>query len=158
MYELAALTSYQALSTTNGNNPTDNVLVNSTPATPIASDTINALLVIGDGVNVTGASGATLSVLSGQVASNDTVASNPAGNAVSVPSLAFGTTEGLVFGNAASFTINSTITGMAGLTLGGAAISLLPTPNSYTGGLSNSQTITLTIASQYGHGNFPIDL
>ena len=53
--QLVALTNYQALSTTGGNSSTDNVLVNATPSTPIATDTVNALLVIGDGINVTGA-------------------------------------------------------------------------------------------------------
>ncbi len=140
--ELVALTSYQALSTTGANSSTDNVLVTSTPAA-ILTDTVNAVLVIGDGVNVKGATGATLNVVSGLVASNDTVTSNPAGNAISVPTLAFGSAEGIILANADTVTINSTITGIGGLTLGGAGNVVLATANSYTGGVSNQQTITL---------------
>ncbi len=148
--QLVALTSYQALSTTGGNSSTDNVLVLSTPAA-IATDTVNALLVVGDGVNVKGAAGAILNVVSGQVASNDTVTSNPVGNTISVPTLAFGTAEGLIFGNAASTTISSSITGSGGLTLGGAGNVILPTPNSYTGGASNQQVITLNNSPTTGN-------
>ena len=54
---VVALTTYQPLSATSGNSPTDNVLVSATTPTPIASDVINSLFIVGSGINVKGVAG-----------------------------------------------------------------------------------------------------
>src|SRR5205823_4829711 len=52
---VVALTAYQALSTTGANTAADNVLVTASTAMTAVSDTVNSMLIVGNGINVSGA-------------------------------------------------------------------------------------------------------
>src|SRR5207248_860617 len=80
---IAAFNSY--VTTLGGNLATDNVLLTSSPASlPAGTDPINSLLLRGDGINVSGAVGAILSVASGTVASSG---GTTTGNSITLPTL-----------------------------------------------------------------------
>ena len=87
---------------------TANVLVTSSLALT-TSDTVNAMLLVGDGITVSGAAGFTLGVGSGEIVSTGGTST---GNAVSVPNLAFGPAEGILYINAGKETVSSNITGV----------------------------------------------
>src|SRR5205823_1901874 len=107
---VVALTSYQALSTTATlNNATDNVLVTGNASIAV-SQSVNAVLIVGDGVTVGGAAGTTLTVARGVASTGGT----GTGDTVSVPTLAFGTNEGLALTSSGTTTLSSAITGTAG--------------------------------------------
>ena len=116
---------------------TANLLLNSSLALA-ASDTVNAMLLVGNGINVSGAAGFTLGVGSGQIVSTGGT------NTVSVPNLAFGSAEGILYTNTGSNTVSSNITGTGGLTISGPGNLVLPTPNlNY-----NNSNLLLTGAAQ----------
>ena len=145
---MAALTAYQALSTTGGNAITDNVLV--TANTPLTvSDTVNAVLIVGDGVTISGSAGTALTLNGGALASTGGTSS---GDTVSVPTLALGASEGLFTLNNGTTTISSNITGINGLTNGGSGTLVLPNANnSYTGATNlNSGTVSVGNATALG--------
>ena len=75
--------------------PSDNVLVTATPTGAIATDTVNAVLIRGDGITISGAAGATLTVGTGMVASSG---GTTTGDTISVPTLALGS-EGVFITN-----------------------------------------------------------
>ena len=77
------------------------------------------------------------------------------GNTISVPTLAMGATEGLVFTNTGKDTISSDITGSGGLTIGGPGNLVLPQANSYNdnNALLETQTVTLLPSGvNFSHG------
>ena len=79
---------------------------------------------------------------SGVVASTSSSSSGTT-NTVSVPTLAFGTAEGLIYTNTGTDTISSVITGSGGLTIGGTGNVILPTANNYTGGQDSVDSLQI---------------
>ena len=157
---IAALpkTSYtpQAALTFTGSDSTANVLVTSNLTLPVGGDTVNAILVFGDGITVTGPAGTTLGVGSGQVAVSGATS---LGDTISAPLvLAFGTAEGLVFTNSGQDTISSTITGTDGLTVSGPGNLVLPNPSSYNNSSNpNSQDVqVVNIGTTATGGSFTL--
>ena len=145
----------QAALSFSGSDSTANVLVTSNLTLPAAGDTVNAILVFGDGITVTGPAGSTLGVGSGQVVANGGTST---GNTFSVPVLAFGAAEGLVFTNNGQDTFASTITGTNGLTFTGPGNSILPTPDNYNNSSNpNSQDIqVINIGTTATGGSFTL--
>ena len=92
------LASYTALSATGGNTVTQNILIDPTqtgfgaPTGAITSDTVNAILIRGDGITVSGAAGAVLTVggTSGTAGMVVTSGGTTTGDTISVPTLAAG--------------------------------------------------------------------
>ena len=132
---LGGVGSYTAL-TTAATTATGNYLA--TASTVLAAgDSVNALLVVGNNVTLSGASGNTLTLGSGTLAVART------GDIVSVPTLALGSTEGVFLtANSATATIASAITGTAGMTVGGLGSLSLTGLNSGLSGANAVQTIT----------------
>ena len=151
---IAALTTYKTLSTSaNGNNPNDNVLV-TTSTTVAVSDTVNSVLLIGNGITVGGtAAGAVLTVGSGAVGSSGGLVT---GNTLSVSQLAFATAEGILFTNSGTDTVFSQITGQGGLTISGAGNTSLQSPNLYTGPAGADQTETVITSGSPLAGSFTL--
>src|SRR5262245_13511447 len=146
---IAALTSYQTLSTsTNGNAASDNVLVTSNTTIGV-TDTVNAVLVRGANVAI---SGGVLTVGTGMVATSR------AGNTISTTGLVFGS-EGVLISDTDSSTtqtISGTITGTGGLTFSGLGSQTLSGTNSVTGTRTlNSGTLTFA-ANNAGTGAFTL--
>ena len=150
------LAGYTALSATGGNTATQNVLVDASqtgfgaPTGAIASDSVNALLIRGDGVNISGAPGAVLTVggASGTAGMLVTSGGTSIGNTISIPTLALGTQEGVFIANNGTTTVNSTVTGTGGLTLSGSGNLNLANANNLTGTETlNSGTLTLANSS-----------
>ncbi len=158
---ITALTTYQTLSTTGGNSSTDNVLVTATPATGVAAEAINSLFMLGDGINISGATPTTaLTLVGGTVASTDPVTNTPVGNTLTVSTLTMGTTaapaEGIIFTNAGSDTIASRITGSQGLTMSGPGSLTLPSANAYTSPTSYDEEQELTLPTTATAGTFQV--
>ena len=126
---VAALTTYQTLSTTGGNTASDNVLVTSSTALT-SSDTVNAVLFVGDGINISGGSGISLTVGSGMVASTGGTST---GDIISVPSLVMSVEGVVVTNNGSPPPSSSSITGSNGLTVAGGGTTALSGTNAYTG-------------------------
>ncbi len=144
---VAALTTYATLSTSGGNTSADNVLVTASTALT-ASDTVNAILIRGDGINISGAAGTTLTV-GGTSGSGTMIVSSggtTTGDTISVPTLALGNQEGVFITNSGSTTVTGTITGSGGLTASGAGSLTLASPDTYTG-TTTLNGGTLTVAS-----------
>src|SRR5262249_46387830 len=115
--------SYQSLSATGGNATSDNVLVTSS-VNLTSSGSVNAVLIRGNNITVSGAAGTTLTV--GSATQSGTVAGSGTGNTISVPTVALGTAEGVFLADVgATLTTSGTITGTAGLTVGGAGTTAL---------------------------------
>ena len=125
---VAALTSYTTLPPS-GSSATTNYLVTSSTALT-ASESVNALLIVGDGITISGATGTTLTLSSGMLAGTGGTST---GNTVSVPTLALSSQEGVFITNNGAQTISSTLTGTAGVTFAGGGTSIVLGTNTYTG-------------------------
>ena len=131
---IQALPSGSYATSLTGNPATDstaNLLV-TTATSPIslaASDTINSMLLVGNGITVTGITGTSLTVGSGMVASTGSTGST---DTISVPGLAFGAIEGVVYTNTGLDSIKSKITGTGGVTFSGNGNLTLATANSFS--------------------------
>ena len=148
---IGALTTYQTLSTTGGNAATDNVLVTASTALT-ANDTVNAALLVGDAINISGA--VTLNLGSGTLASTGGTSK---GNTVSVATLALGSQEGILNANSGATTINSAITGTGGLTFAGTGSLALPTANSITGAIAlDGASLSIGSATTIGTGTLSL--
>ena len=124
-----------------GSSATANYLVTSSTALT-ASESVNALLLVGDGININapaiaGIGGITLTNTTGTIA---TTGMGPNGDAISVPALALGAVDGIFLTNgltgSATNTISSSITGTGGLTIGGAGTLALPSANGVSGAVN----------------------
>lgn len=125
---VAAQTSLTALPTSGGSATTNYIATASTALT--GNVAANAVLIVGDGVALSGAAGTTLTLTTGTLASTGGTAT---GNTVSVPVLALGASDGIFLANTGTTTIGSSITGTAGLTIGGAGTLILAGANTNTG-------------------------
>src|SRR5207302_11067153 len=106
-----------------------------------ATDPVNAILLRGDGITISGAAGVTLTLASGTLAANGGTAS---GNIVTVPTLALGSQEGMFLSGTGTTTVSSTITGSGGLSVAGGGNLILTGTNSYTGATTlDSGTVTV---------------
>ena len=148
---VAALTTYQTLSTTGGNAATDNVLVYATPSGSIASETVNSMLIVGDGIAINLASGAALTVATGLVAN---VGGDTTGNTLTGGTLTLGS-DGVFAAytgsttaptSPANLTIASTVTGSSGIAITSPTTSTFSATGSVA--LTGTNTYTAPSASQ----------
>ena len=135
---------------------TANVLVTTSLALT-ASDTVNAMLLVGDGITVSGPAGSTLTAGSGQFVSTG---GTSIGNTIAVPTLAFGSAEGIVTTNSGLDTINGTITGTNGFTITGPGNLILPHASNYNNSSNpsgQSQDVqVITIGTTATGGSFTL--
>ncbi len=136
------MTSYTALPVS-GSSATTNYIATSATLPITSAESINALLIIGDGVTV---SGSALTVGTGVIAASDTGTN---GNTISAP-IVLGA-EGIVTTNNSTLTVSGSISGTAGLTIGGGGTLALPNTNGYTGATNiNSGTVSVGNSTSLG--------
>ncbi len=149
---IAAVTTYQTLMAGGGNAATDNVLVTASTAMT-AADTVQAILIRGDSITV---SGSALTVGSGLIASSG---GTTTGDTISAP-VTLAAVEGVIV-NGAGSTLNLTgaITGTAGITFGGSGTTNVGVANTYTGTTTlNSGTLGLGIATALASGTGQVNV
>ena len=145
--------SYTVLPAT-GASPTANYIATASTALT-TSETVNALLIRGDNITISGVAGTTLTVggASGSAGMLVTSGGTTTGDTISVPTLALGTQEGVFITNNGTTTISSNITGSGGATFSVGGTLALTGTNTYT---NTSAVQTLTITGTPTSGTFSL--
>lgn len=114
----------------------------------------NAVLVIGDGVVLTGDPTASLALTTGTLL---TSGGTTTGNTVSVPVIALGTGDGVFLTNTGTSTVSGSITGTGGQTIGGGGTLALPVASGLTGAVAvNVGTVSLGSGAALGSGTITL--
>ncbi len=120
-FNIVPVLTYTSFLTAGGNS--GNLAITTTTGTTnysssVTADSVNSILFIGDGETISGGTNLNLSVTSGEIANTRGGLTTNVGNAISVATLTL-VAEGKILTNDGTLSINSVITGSAGLTVSG---------------------------------------